>query len=68
MWCICKVEDTVVVNTGYRSAESHKGNGVDGVLEEDEAAQMASDVTNDSGTKTNHGNRNHEAGISVGNA
>ena len=58
----------MVVNTGYRSAESHKGNGVDGVLEEDEAAQMASDVTNDSSTKPNHGNRNHEAGISVGNA
>ena len=40
----------MVVNTGYGSSESHKGNGVDGVLEEDEAAQMASDVTNDSST------------------
>ena len=24
----------MVVNTGYRGAESHKGNGVDGVLED----------------------------------
>ena len=53
--------------TRYRCAESNKGNGIDGVFQEDEATKMASNVANDSSTKTDHGNRNHEAGISAGN-
>jgi len=51
-----------------RGAKSNKSNGIDGVLKENEAAQVSGDVTNDSRAHTDHGNGNHEAGVAVANA
>ena len=54
--------------TRDRSAKSHKGNGIDGVLQEDEAAQVTCHITNDSSTDADHGDGNDEAGVAIGNA
>ena len=54
--------------TRYGSAKSNKCNGINGILEENETAQMASNITNHSGTNTDHGNGNDEARVSVGNS
>jgi len=51
-----------------RCAESHEGNGIDGILKENEAAQVTGNVTDNSSANTNHGNGNDEARVTVGNA
>ena len=54
--------------TGHRGSQSDKGNSIDGVLKVDEATEMAGNVTNDGGTDTDHGNRDDEARVTVGNS
>ena len=54
--------------TGNGCAESHEGNGIDGILKENEAAQVTGNVTDNSSANTNHGNGNDEARVTVGNA
>ena len=53
--------------TRYASSEGHKGDGVDAVLEVNEAAEMAGHVSDDSGTYAHRGNGDHEGGITIGN-
>ena len=60
-WFIC-------LQTRNWGAQSHEGNGVDTILEVNEAAEMAGHVTDDSGTQTHRGDGYHEGGIAVGNA
>ena len=54
--------------TGNRGSESDESNSVDGILQVDEAAQVTSDITDNSGTGTNEDQRNEEAGVSIGNS
>lgn len=54
--------------TGNWGSKSDKGDGIDGILKEDEAAQVASNITNDSSAKTNERNWDAEAGVTVGNS
>ena len=60
--------EKLFVSTRNRGAKSNKSNGIDGVLKENEAAQVSGDVTNDGRAHTDHGNGNHEAGVTVANA
>ena len=53
--------------TRYASSEGHKGDGVDAVLEVNEASEMAGHVSDDSGTHAHRGNGDHEGGISISN-
>ena len=53
--------------TRYASSEGHKGDGVDAVLEVNEAAEMAGHVSDDSGTHAHRGDGDHEGGITIGN-
>ena len=50
--------------TRNRSAQSNKSDSIDGVFEVNEASKMASNITNDGSTDTNHGNGDNEAGVS----
>ena len=52
--------------TRYRCAKSNKGNSINRILEENETTQMTGNVTNDSGTGTDHGNGNNKAWVSAG--
>merc|ERR1719166_733422 len=45
-------------------AQSNKSDSIDGIFEVNEASEMASNITNDSGTDTDHGNGDNEAWIS----
>ena len=40
--------------TGYARSERHEGNGVDRVLEEDEAAQVAGDIADEGRAEGDH--------------
>ena len=46
--------------TRYAGTKSNKGNGIDSVFEENEASQMAGNVTNDGCAGADHGDGNHE--------
>jgi hypothetical protein len=54
--------------TRNRGSKSHKGDGIDGILKENEAAQVASNITNDSSAETNENDGNDETGIPIGNS
>ena len=56
-----------LVLTRNWGAKSHEGNGVDTILEVNEAAEMAGNVTNDRGAQTHRGDGYHEGGITIGN-
>ena len=60
--------EKLFVSTRNRGAKSNKSNGIDGVLKENEAAQVTGNVTDNSSANTNHGNGNDEARVTVGNA
>ena len=51
----------MTILTWDTGAERHKGDGGDGVLQADGAAEAASQVTNDGGQHTDHNNGHHEA-------
>ncbi len=40
--------------TGYTGSQRHKGDGINGILKEDEATKVASHISNDGSHKTNH--------------
>ena len=48
-------------------SESDESNSINGILEENEATQMACNVTDNGSTSTDEENRNDEARITVGN-
>ena len=54
--------------TRYAGAEGHEGDGVDAVLEVNEAPEMAGNVSDDGCAEPDSGDGDHEGGISVGNA
>ena len=60
-WFIC-------LQTRNWGAQSHEGNGVDAVLEVNEAAEMAGNVSDDGGAEPDSSDGDHEGGIAVGNA
>ena len=43
-----------MIFTGYTRSERHKCDGIDGVLEEDEASEMTSHIPNHGRVQTNH--------------
>ena len=45
------------------SAEGYKRDSINRILQEDEAAEMAGNISNHSGTATNHGNGDHERNV-----
>ena len=49
-------------------AKSHKGDGIDTVPQVDEAAKMAGNVTNNSGTKSNGSDSHHKGGVALANS
>ena len=51
--------------TGYGGAKSHKGNGVDAVLQVNEAAKMTSHITDDSCASTDGTDGDHKGRVSV---
>ena len=53
--------------TGNWGAQSHKADGIDTVLEIDEAAKMAGDVSDNGSDNTDGSNGNDECGVSVEN-
>ena len=57
----------IFLQTRNWGAQSHKGNGVDTILEVNEAAEMAGNVTNDSRTQAHRGDGAHEGGIAIEN-
>ena len=57
----------IFLQTRNWGAQSHKGNGVDTILEVNEASEMAGNVTNDSRTQTHRGDGDHEGGITIEN-
>ena len=57
-----------MLQTRNTSSQCYKGNGIDGVLQEDEAAQVTCHITNDSSTDADHGDGNDEAEVAIGNA
>ena len=59
-WFIC-------LQTRNWGAQSHEGNGIDTILEVNEASEMAGNVTDDSGTQTHRGDGDHEGGITIEN-
>ena len=54
--------------TRHAGAKSHKGNCVDTILEVDEAAEMAGDISDDCGVATNEEDRNDKRRVSVENS
>ena len=52
-------------STGDGSAERHEGDRVHSVLEENEAAEMASNVADDGRAHADHGDGDHEARVAV---
>ena len=63
----CKSHSACTRPTRHASSQSHEGNGVDTILEVNEAAEMAGNVTNDRGAQTHRGDGYHEGGITIGN-
>ena len=55
-------------HTRNGGSEGDESNSVDGILQVDEAAQVTSDITDNSGTGTNEDQRNEEAGVAVANS
>lgn len=56
-WCYLCTRNT--------SAQSHKGNGIDGVFKVDKAAKMTGHVTNDCGAQADEDNGYEEGWISI---
>ncbi len=54
--------------TRYASSKGNKTDGVDTILEVNEAAEMASNVANDGSDHPDGGNGNDECGVSVENS
>ena len=54
-----------MLQTRNTSSQCYKGNGIDGVLEEDEAAQVTCHITDHSCTDTNHRNGDDEARVAI---
>jgi len=52
----------------YASSKGNETDGVDTILEVNEAAQVASDISDHGSDNSDGGNRNDEGGVSVGNA
>ena len=57
-------EEKKSICTRNRCAQSNKSDSIDGIFEVNEASEMASNITNDSGTDTDHSNGDNEAWIS----
>ena len=51
--------------TRYGGSQSDEGNGVDAILEVDEASKMSSHVSDDGSTQTDGSNGNNECGITL---
>ena len=49
-----RTKSTVFQSTGNRGSEGNKSDGIDGILQVDEAAQVAGNITNHGSTETNH--------------
>ena len=49
--------------TRHWGSEGYKCNSINRVLQEDEAAEMAGNISDQSGTATNHGNGDHERNV-----
>ena len=49
--------------TRYARAQCHEGEGVDRVLEEDEAAQVAGDIADERRDEGNHGNGQYKGPV-----
>ena len=62
----CLLGHKTILQTRNTSSQCYKGNGIDRVLEEDEAAQVTCHVTNHSCTDTNHGNGDDETWVAIG--
>ena len=54
--------------TRYASSKGNETDGVDTILEVNEAAQVASDISDHGSDNSDGGNRNDEGGVSVSNA
>ena len=57
---------TLSICTGHTGSESNKCNRIDAVFEVDEAAKVASDISDDSGTGANHEDWNNKSGVAIG--
>ena len=53
--------------TRHGGSQGDEGDGVDAVLEVNEAAEMAGNVSDDSGTHAHSSDGDHEGGISISN-
>ena len=53
------------VLTRHRGSQSDEGDGIDAILEIDEATKMTGDVSNDGSTETNGSDGDDEGGVSV---
>ena len=51
--------------TRYGGSQSNEGNGVDTILEVDEATKMSGNVSDDSSTQTDGSDGNNECGITL---
>ena len=65
-WSISSWEQCVL--TRYASSKGYETDGVDTILEVNEAAQVASDISDHGSDNSDGGNRNDEGGVSVSNA
>ena len=55
----------VIVQTRHTSSQCNKCNGIDGILQEDEAAQVTRHITNNCRAGTNHGDGDDEAWVAI---
>ena len=60
------LKDSKYFDTRYTGSESNKCNGVDTVLEIDEAAKMTGNITNDGSAAANEKNGNDKCRVSLG--
>jgi len=51
--------------TRNRGSQGYKGDCIDGILEKDEASEMAGDVTDDSSVATDKQDRDNKGGVTI---
>jgi len=54
------------LGTRHAGSKGNKCNGIDAIFEVDEAAKMASDISDDCSTGADHEDRNNKSWISIG--
>ena len=59
------VDATFRLQTGYTGSQGHECNGVDRVLEEDEAAQVAGDIADECRAEGNHADGQDEGAVTA---